>query len=243
MRGCAAGPGIQVIPRSSSRLNAGGSTLALASSLATAGALWMTSAAGTSVTGLAGSAQGSVPAWHAATGTYLDSSRAWAIATTLTVGLLTENTTAAANGAQQYGCALASIGRGWGTTAGESVACAVGIYAKPVQGTTPTVTMDFATRIGAAAWTTPMSLSSGGALTVNNIGCVNMNASTSLGVFGDRGSGAASYTIFSNATVAAGSGNDPTFIKVPGSAAAAQQGWMKLYIGATTYVIPYWAAA
>lgn len=48
---------------------------------------------------------------------------------------------------------------------------------------------------------------------------------------------------FTNASVAAGSGNTPTFIKVPGSAAAAQVGWMKIYVDTTARVIPYWAAA
>jgi hypothetical protein len=150
-------------------LNAGGSTLALASSLATPGALWMTSSAGTSVTGLAGSAQGSVPAWHAATGTYLDSSRAWAIGVTVTAGLTLANTTAAAAGAQQYSPSLVLTGQGWKTNAtAASQACSWAIASVPQQGAAaPTAILHFLSSVAGGAYTSRLNVDSAGTMTVS----------------------------------------------------------------------------
>ena len=66
-------------------------------------------------------------------------------------------------------------------------------------------------------------------------------AAKALSVAGDLGAGIASTTTFTNATVAAGGVGAPTFINPPN--AVAQQGWLKVYVGTTAYVLPYWNAA
>ena len=58
---------------------------------------------------------------------------------------------------------------------------------------------------------------------------------------GDAG-GVASTNALTNATLAAGA-NGATLIQVPGTGAAAQVGWIKVYVGTTAYAVPYWAAS
>lgn len=87
-----------------------------------------------------------------------------AIGTAQTEAITAQNTTAAADGLQQYGPVIASIGQGWSTGGGGNTLAGGAIQARPVQGATATVELDFLTRIGAGAWTSRGSLSSSGVL-------------------------------------------------------------------------------
>jgi hypothetical protein len=80
------------------------------------------------------------------------------------------------------------------------------------------------------------------AVTVGNTSIYNAYTLTpSVRITGDAG-GATSQTTFTNVALSAGD-NSPTMINVPGSGAAAQVGWIKIYVGTTAYAVPYWAAA
>jgi hypothetical protein len=81
--------------------------------------------------------QGSAPLWSSTLGAFADSSRAWGIGVTSTAGLLIDNTTAAAAGAQQYSPRSGQGGCGWktaSTAASQSVRYWTEV--RPVQGTT-----------------------------------------------------------------------------------------------------------
>lgn len=58
---------------------------------------------------------------------------------------------------------------------------------------------------------------------------------------GDPGSGIASTATLTNATVGAGGVGAATFINAPN--ATAQIGWLKVWVGTSAYVVPYWDAA
>lgn len=74
------------------------------------------------------------------------------IGTTTANGFVLENTTAAANGAQQNSPALAIIGTGWATGAGASSPCQARFEAVPTQGSSaPTFKLFLRTKIGASS--------------------------------------------------------------------------------------------
>jgi hypothetical protein len=115
-----------------------------------------------------GSVQGSALLWHAASTAFLDSSRAWAIGTTRTNGLVLASTTAAANGAQQRSPATVWSGRGWETNVGSSKAVDFAVDVLPVQGAAlPTGSLIIASSVNAAAYTTAVSITSGKVLWVD----------------------------------------------------------------------------
>lgn len=93
-----------------------------------------------------------------------------ALGTTATAGLTLQNTTAAANGAQQVAPSLLFEGLGWGTTAGTSQRVAWNINILPVQSTVPTGTLQFQSAIAAGALTNRMTLTSAGVLNVTGAG-------------------------------------------------------------------------
>jgi hypothetical protein len=85
-----------------------------------------------------------------------------AIGNTPTDSLIIKNTTAAANGAQQFSPAIRLQGFGWGTTAGTSQATDWRIYVTPIQGLVPTGSLLFDVSIAGAAFANQSSLSSAG---------------------------------------------------------------------------------
>jgi hypothetical protein len=87
-----------------------------------------------------------------------------ALAVTTTDGVIIQNPTAAAAGAQQISPALNLKGFGWGTTAGTSQSVEWKIYNLPVQGTVPTGGLTFSNSINGGALSTRLVLSSGGVL-------------------------------------------------------------------------------
>ncbi len=88
-------------------------------------------------------------------------------------GILLENTTAAANNAQQISPALHLSSFGWGTTAGTSQAVDWRVDSLPVQGTVPSSTLQFQSSLSGGAYTTPFALTSAGTLTIG--GALNAN--------------------------------------------------------------------
>jgi hypothetical protein len=89
-----------------------------------------------------------------------------ALATTSDVGLLIQNTTAAAVGAQQVSPSLYFKSFGWGTTAGTSQSLEWRINLLPVQGTVPSGNLLFQQSVAGAAFTTRLTLSTAGVLTM-----------------------------------------------------------------------------
>lgn len=85
------------------------------------------------------------------------------LGTTPTAGVNLQNSTAAANGAQQVSPGDIKLGRGWATTSGTSKTVEFIDYVLPVQGTTaPTGTWVLAARIDGGAWANVITAASGG---------------------------------------------------------------------------------
>jgi hypothetical protein len=92
-----------------------------------------------------------------------------AIGVTPDDALIVKNTTAAANGAQQFSPSIRLQGFGWGTTLGSSQACDWRIYANTVQSTVPTSTLRMDVSVAGGAFTTPFSLANSGALSIGSL--------------------------------------------------------------------------
>lgn len=89
-----------------------------------------------------------------------------ALGTTTTDGLLFQNTTAAANNAQQITPSLHFQSNGWGTTAGSSQSVDFRMYTLPVQSGTPSGNLFIQSSINGGAWGTNLQLGTNGSLTV-----------------------------------------------------------------------------
>lgn len=97
-------------------------------------------------------------------GALVDSVRAWADGATVTSRAILQNTTAAANNAQQLGPAFESSGYGWKTTA-TAASQYVGFrwYTLPVQGTdAPSGKWILQSKVGAGSWSDVMRVNSAG---------------------------------------------------------------------------------
>lgn len=96
------------------------------------------------IASLVGSVQGSLFLWSAGDSLFKDSSRAWGIGETATVGLLLENTTAATSGTDQFSPSIKLAGRYWkNSTASDT--CTWSIYVKSVASTDDRLSeLDFA---------------------------------------------------------------------------------------------------
>jgi hypothetical protein len=81
-----------------------------------------------------------------------------------TSGIFMQNPTPAASGLQQASPSLVLEGQGWGTTAGTSQYTDWQLYNLPVQGTVPSTNLLFQSNINTTAFTTQMTLTSGGAV-------------------------------------------------------------------------------
>lgn len=103
------------------------------------------------------------------------------LGTTSADGLIVQNTTDAAAGAQQLGPRIGSWGEGWKTDAtAATVVVGMGFETLPVEGAAaPTATMRFFSKIGAGAVTYPMTLTSAGVLTT--LGGINTSADAGTG--------------------------------------------------------------
>jgi hypothetical protein len=88
-----------------------------------------------------------------------------ALGTAKSVRLFAQNTTAAADGAQQYSPVFALIGKGWGTTAGTSQTVNMGLMTRPVQGLVPTGDLVLMSGIAGGAYTESMAFQASGAIT------------------------------------------------------------------------------
>lgn len=104
------------------------------------------------------------------------------------VALSLQNTTAAANGAQQFSPMIELVAQGWGTTGGTSQTVATAIQFQSVQGTTPTGKWVFLESINGSAYTPKWFLSDGGTLeyqtTLTNIvfgNAITYNGTSSVG--------------------------------------------------------------
>lgn len=104
---------------------------------------------------------------------------------TTSVGLLVQNTTAAAAGAQQNTPALKFKSFGWGTTASTSQSLDWWVTSRPVQSTVPTSELYFTSGLNGTPLVNSMILSSAGTLTVAGV-------NSSLGFTSTRGGNAAS---------------------------------------------------
>lgn len=93
-------------------------------------------------------------------------------------GLLLQNITAAANGAQQFTPALSFSSNGWGTTGGTSQTIIWKNYATTTQSTVPTGTIIWAESVAGAGFTTRMSLTTAGLLTIT--GSITASGGTSI---------------------------------------------------------------
>lgn len=92
-------------------------------------------------------------------------------------GLVLRNSTAAANGAQQYSPSIFLAGQGWETTGGSSDEVAWRITNVPVQGTAAASKLMFASSLNGAAYSDKVSLGSGGDLLWETDGSGNIGAS------------------------------------------------------------------
>lgn len=89
------------------------------------------------------------------------------VGTASTAGWTVKNTTAAANGAQQYSPALVLDGRGWASTGGTSQDDSFAIQAQPVQGTSnSTANLVFLASINGGSYAAEMTLTSAGSLSL-----------------------------------------------------------------------------
>lgn len=88
-------------------------------------------------------------------------------ATINAIGLVLQNTTAAANGAQQDSPPLRFRGYGWGTTAGTSKSLDWVIYSKISQGVSPTTTLSFLYSANGGAYTQLATLTETGIFSTN----------------------------------------------------------------------------
>ena len=97
-------------------------------------------------------------------------------------GLNLSNTTAAINGLQQMSPTLKWSGRGWATTPLNSQDTSFISYVLPVQGTTnPSANLIFASAVNGSAYTTRLTLTSAGALTVGaGLSATTANLSSTL---------------------------------------------------------------
>ena len=85
---------------------------------------------------------------------------------TATDALMLQNTTAAANNAQQASSSLTFRGYGWGTTAGTSQTVDFRLWSLPSQGGSPGAGLTIQDAINGSAWNTVLSLGSNGTMTV-----------------------------------------------------------------------------
>ncbi len=214
-----------------------------------------------------GSVSGSVLTWDATTQAYVDSSRAiGGPGSGLAYGLTLANTSPATAGGGTYSQALQLLAQSYVAASGTrtvgwriyAYGSAAGSYYSniafdnTVDGTTWGTRLSYTS--SANAWNVGAHLTvSGGNITCTGTGgYISANGGTTalvacsgriyglcLDATGDPG-GTANRTTLTNATVAAG-GSAATLINAP--AAAAQVGWIKIYVGTTAYVVPYWAAA
>ncbi|MFB9844048.1 hypothetical protein [Mucilaginibacter ginsenosidivorans] len=88
------------------------------------------------------------------------------LGTTTADALILQNTTAAANNAQQISPSLHFRSPGWGTTAGSSQSVDFRMYTLPVQGGSPVGNLFIQSSVNGAAWGTNLQLGTNGALTV-----------------------------------------------------------------------------
>jgi hypothetical protein len=107
-------------------------------------------------------------------------------------GILLNNTTAAANNAQQISPALYLSGNGWGTTAGTSQASTWRIFSSPSQSATVFGQFMIQNSDNGGAYTTPFQLDRTGSLTIGN----GLSANGVNGNSGSFISGAASLAAF-----------------------------------------------
>jgi hypothetical protein len=150
----------------SSGLLFGTTNYALASSLAT-GAILAEVSGG--IAGLVGSAAGSALLWDGVSA-FQDSSRAWALATTSTIGIQLANTTAATVGTTiQYSPALSLVGSAWDTDGAVSVTERWRIENRPVNGNTVTSALHFLRAQDAGAFTSVVNITSSGSVFANGI--------------------------------------------------------------------------
>lgn len=118
--------------------------------------------------------------------------------TTSTDGVVLTNGNPAAVNAQQQSPSLAFYSQGWGTTPSASTNLAFWIDALPVQGAAvPTQTMEWQSKIGGAAATKPMTLTSSGVLTLLG----NVSATSFTAAAGNQ------FTLTSGFSIASGGAN------------------------------------
>ena len=113
---------------------------------------------GTDIVGIALASEGSILLRNAA-GALQDSVGAHAVGVAQTPGIVLENTTAAALGAQQYSRILVLGGRGWKTNDSSSQIVRWGFQTRPIQGAAnPTGVLDVMYSIAGGAWSTPVQI-------------------------------------------------------------------------------------
>jgi len=201
---------------------------------------------------------GAFPIYDGGAGLYESSIKNWTIGEARTVGAALENTEDATAGTQQWSPILALGGRGFkNDVPTESRYFGFGWQTRPAASPgNPVGSLFWMTKTHTGAWTDLFFFSyaggfywavdgtgeigAGGSYRPNSVNASNfIRAGNGLRVGSDAGGDASSLTLV-NATVAAGS-NPPTQINAP--AAAAQTGWLKIYIGTTAYAVPYWPAS
>lgn len=137
----------------------------------TPSAIVLTNASGTASININGTVGATTPTTGAFTTGVLSSTLTQTmtgLGASTTNGLISQNTTSAANGAQQYSPALVLIGQGWATGGGASSAVQYRIDVEPVQGSSaPTGTLSFKSKIGGGAESTRMTLADNGALALS----------------------------------------------------------------------------
>ena len=134
-----------------------------------------------------------------------------ALGTTSADGLIVQNTTDAAAGAQQLGPRIGSWGEGWKTDAtAASIVVGSGFETLPVEGAAaPTLTMRFFSKIGAAAVTYPMTLTSAGALTTTS----SISSGGELTAASNVNLGAANYIAFSGRSLIISDANGTVLLR------------------------------
>lgn len=96
-----------------------------------------------------------------------------ALGSSVSDGIVSSNSTVAANNAQQNSGALRFRGNGWGTTGGASQTVDFNIYNNPIQGTVPTGQLVINSSINGAAATNIASITSAGKLSTTTYGFLN----------------------------------------------------------------------
>lgn len=84
-------------------------------------------------------------------------------------GIVLQNTTAAASGAQQVSPGILFSSFGWGTTAGTSQSTLWNIFALPIQGTIPSVNLIFSESITGGAFVNKFVFTSAGGVTLSTV--------------------------------------------------------------------------